>query len=291
MTINFPLLSSSYSAKIARQSKTNFYYSFFFLPALKRRAMFSIYAFCRLIDDIVDEEGVRAEKAARLRAWREEIRNCYAGKPSHPVTIEIAQILPRFPIPQHYFEELIRGVEMDLEKTRYATFDELVQYCYRVASVVGLMCIEIFGYTNKQTQEYAINLGLALQLTNILRDLKTDAQRGRIYLPQVELMHFGYSEGELLQNVYNEAFIHLMRFQTQRAKAYFHKAQTLLPPEDRAALCPAEIMGNIYARLLQHIEDKGYQVFQERITLPNRTKIGIALKTWLQPRIKALRPF
>jgi phytoene synthase len=277
-----------YGAVIAKKSKTSFYYSFFFLPRTKRQALFSVYAFCRLIDDIVDEVGDPAEKAAQLQAWREEIRNCYRGRPSHPLTREIDQILHRFPIPQKYFEELISGVEMDLEKTRYATFDELYQYCYRVASVVGLICIEIFGYTNRQTQHYAVNLGVALQLTNILRDVRTDAERGRIYLPQNELARFHYSEAELLQGVVNEAFQHLMRFQSLRAWDYFHKAWALLPPEDRPSVCVAEIMGNVYAKLLRRIEERHYNVFAERISLSPGLKLSIALQTWLRQQIGSM---
>lgn len=281
-------LPQHYGAEVAKKSKTNFYYSFFFLPRTKRKALFSVYALCRLIDDIVDEERDLDYKTAQLHFWREEIRNCYLGRPAHPLTREIDQILDRFPIPQKYFEELITGVEMDLEKTRYVTFDDLYRYCYRVASIVGLICIEIFGYTNRQTQEYAINLGLALQLTNILRDLRPDAERGRIYLPQEELARFGYSEAELVQGVYNEAFLKLMHFQSQRAWSYFHKAWALLPPEDRSSLCAAEIMGHIYARLLQRIEEKDYQVFTERISLSLHTKLRIALQVWLQQKLSGL---
>ncbi|MBI4641025.1 MAG: squalene/phytoene synthase family protein, partial [Candidatus Tectomicrobia bacterium] len=206
----------------------------------------------------------------------------YQNRPTHPITIELADIVKHFNIPEEYFEELIAGVEMDLKKQRYATFDELYQYCYRVASIVGLICIEIFGYTQRVTKDYAVTLGVALQLINILRDLKADAGQGRIYIPQEDLERFHYSERDLLSATYNAAFINLMEFEALRAKEYFQRARTMLPKEDRKSLFAAEIMGSIYYELLKKIEHYRYNVFEGDMTLSNSRKLLIALKVWLK---------
>jgi phytoene synthase len=229
------------------------------------------------------------EKQALLDEWRRELDRCYEGKPEHPITVKLAQSIRRFPIPKEYFEELIAGVEMDLIHSRYPTFHELYEYCYRVAGVVGLMCIEIFGYCNPKAKDYAINLGVALQLTNIMRDLKVDAERGRIYLPQDELARFGYGEDELLQGVYTPAFLDLMRFVGSRARHYFHNTRQLLAEEDRRALFAAEIMGAIYYRLLETIEASNYRVFERPITLPTSYKFWIALSIWARSTFGAIR--
>jgi phytoene synthase len=269
---------------LVKKSRSSFYYSFLFLPRLKREAIHAVYALCRLVDDVADHPGAVMEKAERLKAWREELDRCYAGEPTHPVTRALHACLKRHPIPQAYFEELVKGVEMDLTIARYPTFADLYRYCYRVASVVGLICIEIFGYTKEATKEYAVKLGLALQLTNILRDLKTDGQRGRIYLPLEDLERFGYSEEDLLQCRYTPAFFTLMRFEGERARDFFQQAEASLPPEDRRSMVAAEIMGQIYRKTLGAIEAKGYKVFEERITLSSSQKFFIALATWLRNR-------
>ncbi|MGH7370327.1 MAG: squalene/phytoene synthase family protein, partial [Candidatus Methylomirabilales bacterium] len=193
-------------ATLVRKSRSSFYCSFLFLPRAKREAIYAVYALCRAVDDIADDPGDVEAKAERLKGWREELDRCYAGRPTHPITRALRDCLNRYPIPKGYFDEVIAGVEMDLAVTRYPTIADLAQYCYRVASVVGLICIEIFGYRREATKEYAINLGLALQLTNILRDLKTDGRRGRIYLPQEDLERFGYSEDDLLHCRYTPGF-------------------------------------------------------------------------------------
>jgi phytoene synthase len=203
--------------------------------------------------------------------------------------VKLAQSLQRFPIPKEHFEELIAGVEMDLTHLRYPTFRELYEYCYRVAGVVGLMCIEIFGYRNPKAKDYAVNLGVALQLTNIIRDLKGDAERGRIYLPQDELVRFGYREEELLRGAYTPAFSELMRFTGNRARQYFHDARQLLAEEDRRSLFAAEIMGTIYYRLLETIEASSYRVFDRTITLPTSYKLWIALSIWMHSVGTAIR--
>jgi 15-cis-phytoene synthase len=269
---------------ITRQARTNFYYSFLFLPRYKREAIEAVYAFCRLIDDIVDGDHVVADPRLELGLWRREVAECYGGNPSTSLGNRLQELAVRFPIPKRYFEELILGMEMDLEKCRYAGFAELERYCYYVAGVVGLTCIEIFGYNHASAKEYAVRLGTALQLVNILRDLKEDAERGRVYLPQEEMARFGYSEAELLESVYNESFVELMRYQCARARSFFAGAKEVLAPEDRPRMVAAEIMGKIYYRLLERIEEANYNVFEQKIKLSKIEKIMIALKTWRQVR-------
>ena len=272
-------------AKIVRGARTNFFFAFVFLPRKKREAIFSAYAFSRHTDDIVDDAASPEEARCRLEAWREQLHACYKGSPTHPIAQNLQAVLRDFPISKAHFLALIEGVEMDLTKNRYDTFDELREYCYRVASIVGLICIEIFGYRNPQTREYAVNLGLALQLTNILRDVHTDWQQNRIYLPQEEMARFGYTEQALAQGDYNAAFIDLMQFQAQRAWDYYQTAEKLLPAEDRATMFSAQIMGKIYAQLLVKIQRANYDIFDTPIRLNNMHKLGIALRYWLGSRL------
>jgi 15-cis-phytoene synthase len=278
-----------YCSQLTRKSRSNFYYSFLFLSKEKREAMYAVYAFCRSVDDVADGSAPLREKQTLLDEWRRELDRCYDGNPQHPITVQLARSIRRFPIPKEHFEELITGVEMDLIHSRYPTFHELYEYCYRVAGVVGLMCIEIFGYRNPKAKDYAVNLGLALQLTNIIRDLKVDAERGRIYLPQDELARFGYHEDELLRGAYTPAFFELIRFVGSRARQYFHNARQLLAAEDRRSLFAAEIMGAIYYRLLDTIEASGYRVFDRTITLPTSHKLWIALSIWARSSCAAFR--
>jgi phytoene synthase len=280
---------ATYCSRLTRKSRSNFYYSFLFLSKEKREAMYAVYAFCRSVDDVADGDAPVAEKQHYLDEWRRELDRCYAGRPSHPISVKLAQSMQRFPIPKDHFEELIAGVEMDLTHNRYPTFHDLYEYCYRVAGVVGLMCIEIFGYRNPKAKDYAVNLGVALQLTNIMRDVRVDAVRDRIYLPQDEMVRFGYREAELLQGAYTPAFLELMRFAGTRAHQYFQNAQQLLAAEDRRSLVAAEIMGAIYHRLLESIEASGYRVFDRVITLPTTYKLWIALATWARNRHGPLR--
>ncbi len=271
-------------ATLVKKSQSSFYYSFLFLPRPKREAIYTVYALSRSVDDIADDSGDIGEKTERLKAWREELDRCYAGQPTHPITKQLRDCLSRYPIPQRYFEELLAGVEMDLTINRYATFDDLYRYCYRVASVIGLICIEIFGYGREITKEYAVNLGLALQLTNILRDVKTDGLRGRIYLPQEDLERFGYSEEDLLNCRYSPGFFPLMHFEADRARHYFRQAAECLPPEDRKNMVAAEIMGRIYRENLEAIERSGYRVFGDRIALSRARQLQLALTTWAKTR-------
>lgn len=272
-------------ATLVKQSRSSFYYAFLFLPRPKREAIYAVYALCRSVDDIADEPGEVTEKAGRLKAWREEIDRCYAGQPTQPITIQLRDCLNRYPIPKSYFEELLAGVEMDLTISRYATFADLYTYCYRVASVVGLICIEIFGYSREPAaKEYAVNLGLALQLTNILRDVKTDGRRGRIYLPQEDLQRFGYAEADLLGGRYTPAFFPLMRFEADRAREHFRRAAGSLAPDDRKNMVAAQIMGRIYRETLEAIARQNYRVFDGRIALSTPRKIQLAVTTWMKNR-------
>ena len=276
--------SKPFGTVITKKSGSNFYYSFLFLPKAQRHAIYTVYAFCRLVDDTVDSRSSHGEATEELSTWRKEVEQCYHGRPTHPLAQELQPVIRQFEIPQDYFQELLNGVEMDLIKNRYATFSELSEYCYRVASVIGLICIRIFGCDTQPVREHAIHQGMAFQLTNILRDLATDAARGRIYLPLDELTRFGYGEPELLGRTYNSAFVELMRFQVQRAKRYYEKAKVLIPPENRRALIASEIMGTIYEDLLGLIETREYRVFDRRISLSTARKAYLAMKAYLQNR-------
>ncbi|MGB2868157.1 MAG: presqualene diphosphate synthase HpnD [Bacteroidota bacterium] len=257
--------------------QSNFYYSFLILPKPKREAIETIYAFCRYTDDIVDEGVDVREKYARLRTWTNELQLSLTGESRYPILNKLSTIIRKFNIPLHHFYDLIKGMEMDLTKQRYTTFDELREYCYRAASTVGLICAEVFGYTNENAKQYAINLGIALQLTNILRDLKTDARRGRIYLPSEDMDRFGYTETELLDCVYNERFVALMKFECSRAHEFFRKAKACLAEEDKPLFSAARTMGNIYYLLLLRIERAHYDVFTKRIRLSSPLKLLVAM--------------
>jgi 15-cis-phytoene synthase len=279
----------SFQRDLAKTIQSNFFYSFLFLPHHKREAIMDVYAFCRAVDDVVDEivdggaqddSEVHARLAGELAKWRAELDALYAGRPTWPQTRRLQRTLRRFPMPKGYFEEMVAGCEMDLSHARYETFEDLYEYCYRVAAVTGLMCIEIFTYRAPRTKEYAVNLGIALQLTNILRDLKEDAARGRIYLPLEDLRRFNYSEGDLMNGVVNENFIELMRFECGRARDFYRRADELLPDEDRATLTAAQTMGRIYFRLLEQIEGFGYDVFNHRVRLHRPERFLIALSEW-----------
>ncbi len=277
--------------ELAKTVQSNFFYSFLFLPKPKRDAIIDVYAFCRAIDDIVDDivegvgersNGVDAYTQAQqeLDGWREELDRLYAGKPTMPISEKLRHVLKRVPIPKEYFEEMINGCEMDLLRNRYETFEELYQYCYRVAGITGLMCIEIFTYRMPSAKEYAISLGLALQLTNILRDLKEDAARGRVYLPQEDLRRFGYSEEDLANGTINDNFRSLMKFECDRARDYYLLAADCLADEDRPTMTAAVTMGKIYHRLLEQIEQVDYDVFNHQIRLHRPERLLIAFSEW-----------
>jgi phytoene synthase len=272
----------NYTRRLARASRSNFYYAFLFLPRDQREAITTAYAFCRQTDDLIDQATSLPAAAEALKRWREELDRCYAGTATHPTFQALAQVLGRFRIPQEYFADIIAGCEMDATAPRYATFDDLALYCYRVASCVGLICIEIFRCTHPHTRQYARDMGIAFQLTNIIRDVGEDARRGRIYLPQEDLRRFGVSEADILEGRRSPAFLGLMRFQAARAKDYFARAQA--PPEDRPRLLAAEIMRAIYRELLHRIERRHFPVFGDPVALSRLRKLSLALRAWLAQR-------
>jgi phytoene synthase len=261
------------AANITRQSKSNLALAFISLGRERRRDMMVFYAFCRVIDDIADEtEASAEEKRRRLEQWRGWLRRATPDEPSFAA--DVRALLAKYSIPAERLEEIIAGVEMDLEQARYATFEELRVYCYRVASVVGLVSIEIFGYRNPACKEYAVQLGLALQTTNIIRDVNKDLQTGRIYLPQEDLAAFGYSEADLQNRKYDERFIRLMQFQAARARQFFTQAAAALPREDRRSMIAAEIMGSVYGALLRAMELDNFNVFAKDYRLNKLQKVG-----------------
>ncbi|MGH7840267.1 MAG: presqualene diphosphate synthase HpnD, partial [Candidatus Binataceae bacterium] len=273
----------AHCAEVTRLSSSNFYYAFMLLPAERRRALYAVYAFCRFVDDIADNGGAAAP-ALLLERWRDELQRVYAGAAERPVSRALAANVYRFNIPQRYFEEVIDGVEMDLTRQRYASFEELRLYCRRVASAVGLICIEIFGYRNPATRTYAERLGLAFQLTNILRDVREDAARGRIYIPREDLERFDVSEDEILQSAYTPGFNQLMEFEAGRARAFYREAGAALAPEDRPAMIAAEGMRLIYSALLERIVRSGYRVFDRRLSVSTPRKLYLVGRAWAGAR-------
>jgi 15-cis-phytoene synthase len=276
-----------YCTAFTKKSGSNFYYSFFFLPKARREAMYTVYAFCKAVDSAVDEPPAGSNPQDELARWRSELEAVYSGTPTLPITVSLAHHVTALSIPKAYFEELIKGVEMDLFHNRYVTFDELSLYCYRVASVVGLICLHIFGVTSPRAQDYAVDLGMAFQMTNVLRDVGTDASLGRIYLPLDDLQACKYSEQDLLKKTYSPEFKQLMQRETARAHRYYEKAQAALMSlsrEERRALTVAEIMRGIYSRILHKIERSDYQVYGPRISLSTTHRVTIAFGIWLRSR-------
>ena len=261
------------AANITRESKSNLALAFFALGRERRRDMTVFYAFCRVIDDIADATGLNvAEKQRRLGEWRGFLRSQSAQEPA--LAAEVRALMTKYSLAPEMLEEIIVGVEMDLRQSRYATFAELRVYCYRVASAVGLVSIEIFGYRNPRCKEYAVNLGLALQTTNIIRDVSKDLQSGRIYLPLEDLARFGYAESDLHERKYDDRFLRLMQFEAARADDLFARAAALLPPEDRRSMVAAETMGSIYHALLRRMEADGFRVFEKEYRLSKLEKAG-----------------
>ncbi len=272
-----------YCQNKAAASGSSFYSSFRFLPELKRRAITALYAFCREVDDVVDEYKDEAVARQTLNWWREEVNALYKGDASrsashpvtHPVTLALQDLLNDFNLSETHLLEIIDGMEMDLDTHQYPTFEALSLYCYRAASVVGLLSAEIFGFNHPNTLKYAEDLGMAFQLTNILRDVREDAQRGRVYLPQDELEKFALSIDDLSQPVTSDAVKALFKFQADRARSYYRSAFEQLPEEDRYAQRTGLIMAEIYQSLLDEIEQDGFRV------LEYRTKLTPARKLWL----------
>ena len=285
----------AYCHRVAQRSSSNFYHAFRLLPAERYDALCALYAFCRFMDDIADHveqspaqeqsTGRKERLTLLLDTWREELQLCYAGAPRHPISFALADAVRKFPIAEEHLAGIINGVEMDLQRNRYQTFAELYDYCYHVASLVGLVCIEIFGYRNASARDYAINLGIAFQLTNILRDVGEDARRNRIYLPGEDLDRFRYSEQDVLSSVYNEAFRKLMIFEGKRARDFYRSAVAQLAAEDKNSLVAAEAMRFIYSRLLDKLEARQFRVFGQRISLTTPGKIGLAATAWLRGKL------
>ncbi|WP_079432968.1 presqualene diphosphate synthase HpnD [Zoogloea sp. LCSB751] len=272
----------AYCQEKAASSGSSFYYSFMFLPPERRQAITALYAFCREVDDVVDECHDMQIAQTKLDWWRQQVDQIYTGTPQHPVGQALQAVNKQFPLPREQLLEIIDGMQMDLQQTRYLDWKALQLYCYRVASVVGLLSAEIFGYSNRQTLKYAHDLGMAFQLTNIIRDVGEDARRGRIYLPIDELQRFNVPARQILDGQHTDGFRELMAFQTQRARQFYDQAFAQLPDEDRKAQRPGLVMAAIYRTLLDEIEADGFQVLDRRTSLTPVRKIWIAGRTWLR---------
>ena len=270
-----------YCRQKAAASGSSFYYSFLFLPPERRRAITALYAFCREVDDVVDECSDAQLARTKLAWWRAEIAGLYAGNPRHPVTNALRPFIEKFQITAERLNEIIDGMEMDLTQTRYLDFAGLARYCYHVAGAVGLLAAGIFGYKNPRTLEYAKNLGTAFQLTNIIRDVGEDARKNRIYLPMDELKKFEVPAADILQAKVSENFRNLMAFQARRAESFYDTAMQALPAEDRRTQRAGLIMAAIYRATLAEVERDGFQVLTHRTSLTSLRKFWLAWKTWV----------
>jgi phytoene synthase len=266
----------------AAQSGSSFYYSFLFLPEERRRAITALYAFCREVDDVVDDSSDVAAAHATLNWWRQELAAAFHGTPQHPVARALAEIAPRFNLSEARLNEIIDGMQMDLEHRRYPSFEALRQYCHRVAGVVGLLSAEIFGYEDRRTLEYATDLGLAFQLTNIIRDVGEDARRNRIYLPLDEIERHGVSVTDIARLRETENFRRLIDFQIERALGFYRDAFAKLPPADRRAQRAGIVMAAIYRTLLDEIRRDGCRVLTRRVSLTPIRKLWIAWRAWVR---------
>ncbi len=281
------------SRAITRKSASNLALAFVLLPKAKRDAMAALYAFCREVDDIADSEAVPLpERRAQLEAWRVDVqRACASGSPQFPVNRELEPVIHRYHLPYALFDALLQGVEMDLDINRYPDYQQLDLYCYRVASVVGLLSIEIFGYSNPACRDYAVFLGKALQLTNILRDVRADAQRDRIYLPLAELARFKVSPEEILRLEYSERYLALARSVAERAREFYRRARQTLPAADRRSMGTAELMGSVYWRLLGELERRRFDVFGPEVTRLNKgQKLLLIFRAWWRQTSGAATP-
>ncbi len=270
-----------YCQQKAAASGSSFYYSFLFLPHERRRAITALYAFCREVDDAVDEPSDPSVARAKLDWWRGEVARTFAGTPQHPVTRALVPAISLYGIDQSNLSEIMDGMQMDLERSRYESFEQLKLYCHRVAGVVGQLAARIFGFSNARTLEYAERLGLAFQLTNIIRDVGEDARKGRIYLPLDELQRFGVPVADILHSRHTEPFGKLMTFQADRVEQCYAEAFAALPPEDRKTQRPGLVMAAIYRTLLAEIRRDGFKVLTQRTALTPVRKLWIACKTWL----------
>ncbi len=273
----------AYCQQKAAASGSSFYYSFLFLPKAKREAITALYAFCREVDDVADECSDINIARTKLAWWRNEIRQLYVSNPQHPVTKALLPAIHAYKMDEEHFLEIIDGMEMDLDQNRYTDFKQLQLYCYRVASVVGLLSVQIFGYTNRNTLKYAHDLGMAFQLTNIVRDIGEDARRGRIYIPLDEIKKAGLSETDILHGHHSAKMQELIDFQIERAERFYDKALNALPPEDRKSQRTGLIMAAIYPTLLREMKQSGsQQVLDARISLTPLRKLWLAWTTWLK---------
>jgi len=281
------------SRAITRKSASNLALAFVLLPRAKRDGMSSLYAFCREVDDVADEETVPLEmRRERLAEWRRDVlRACEGGTPRLAINAELQPIIARYHLPFEHFDELIKGVEMDLDINRYPDYEQLELYCFRVASVVGLLSIEIFGYTDAACRQYAVYLGKALQLTNILRDVRSDAERGRIYLPLAELARFQIDPKEILRLEYSERFLALAQNVAEKARHFYKLAGQCLPEADRRSMVAAELMGSVYWRLLRKLEGQKFNVFGPTPTRLNKgQKLFLIFKAWYRFASGAMSP-
>lgn len=273
---------------MTRDASTNFYYAFLTLPVEKRRAIYATYAFCRLCDDIVDDPNRNGNRAVELEDLRTHLNEAYSGAESGAIWTAIADSQKRFGIVKDHYAAVIEGCEMDLSQSRYQTFEELVDYCKKVASAVGLVCIEVCGYEDENAVQYAIDLGIAMQLTNITRDVAEDAANGRVYLPLEELERFGYTEQELLDGKVNQNFRDLIKFQVDRAREYFERGNRLFPLLDRRSRACPQAMAEVYMSILDKIEEADFDVFSGKVQLSKWTKFSLAAKLWLRSRLRFL---
>jgi phytoene synthase len=281
-----------HSRAITKKSASNLALAFVLLPKPKRDAMSALYAFCREVDDVADNENIPPEKRrAQLAKGRDDVkRACENQSPQFDVNRELQMVIQKFSLPFELFDDLLKGCEMDLTRNRYEDLEALEKYCYYVASVVGLLSIEIFGYKNPATCDYAIYLGKALQLTNILRDVKTDAERGRIYLPLADLRKFGVTPEEILQSRYSDRFRKLAEHIAARAKDFYRLAQKTLPAEDRQSMVAAELMGLVYWKMLEQLGKKNFKVFDQPIRLSKRYKLMLIFRAWTRFNFGATSP-
>jgi phytoene synthase len=266
--------------QITLKSKSNFLYSFFFLPKEKRKAIYTLYAFCRQTDDIADNLAPAEKRMHQLNIWENELKKCFTKSVSNYFET-LKQVMEKFRIPFEHFLELIAGVRMDITNFKYHSFEDLKLYCYRVASTVGLMCIQIFGYRDPLIKSYAENLGIALQLTNIIRDVGTDSKMGRLYLPDSDIKTFNVSKNEIMNHKYSDGFYQLMQYQAKRARDYYQKADDCLSENELKNMLVSEIMKNIYFTLLEKIENHNFHVLDKKIRLSSPQKIYVTLNTLL----------
>ncbi|MCX8057199.1 MAG: phytoene/squalene synthase family protein [Ignavibacteria bacterium] len=276
-------MGRSIEENITRRSGTSFYYTFMFLPKHQKKAMHTVYAFCRLTDDIADsEDETNEEKLQKLEEWKEELSNALTHKSKYEILNHLAEVIRNLKMSVEPFFDLIEGMKMDLTKKRYETFEELKLYCYRVASTIGLMSIELFGYKNPASRDYAYNLGIAMQLTNILRDVKEDMKRNRIYIPKEDLDRYNYSEYDLLNQVQNNSFKELMRFEAERAEYFYNEANKFFLPEEYKVLAMGRAMQEIYCKILKKIKENNFDVFNKNNNLSKVERLFLTLKNYFK---------